>query len=67
MNAYELSEKKNKIIRQARYLAEETDSNTETVLLTDDEVINIVETLEECVGFINEILKTVEVHIGGTE
>ena len=61
MNAYELSEKKNKIIRQAEYLRGETRSDTGTVLLTDDEVLNIVEVLEECVGFINERLKTAQV------
>lgn len=61
MNAYELSEKKNKIIQQSNYLRGEVGSNAETVLLTDDEVLNIVEALEECVGFINERLKTVQV------
>lgn len=61
MNAYELSEKKNKIIQQANYLRGEVGSNAETVLLTDDEVLNIVEALEECVGFINERLKTAQV------
>lgn len=59
MNAYELSEKKNKIIRQAEYLRGETRQETETVLLTDDEVLNIVEALEECVEFINAKLKEV--------
>lgn len=59
MNAYELSEKKNKIIRQAEYLRSETRQETETVLLTDDEVLNIVEALEECVEFINAKLKEV--------
>ncbi len=61
MNAYELSEKKNKIIRQAEYLRGETRTETETVLLTDDEVLNIVEALEECVDFINEKLKEVKI------
>lgn len=61
MNAYELSEKKNKIIGQANYLRSEIGSNTKTVLLTDEEVLNIVDALEECVGFINERLKTAQV------
>ena len=43
------------------YLRGEVGSNAETVLLTDDEVLNIVEALEECVGFINERLKTAQV------
>lgn len=61
MNAYELSEKKNKILRQAEYLRAETGSDTGTVLLTDDEVMNVVEALEESVGFINERLKTAQI------
>lgn len=61
MNAYELSEKKIKIIQQANYLRDEVGSNTGTVLLTDNEVLDIVESLEECVGFINERLKTAQV------
>ena len=61
MNAYELSEKKNKIIEQANYLRSEIGSNTKTVLLTDEEVLNIVNVLEECVEFINERLKTAQV------
>lgn len=61
MNAYELSEKKNKILRQVQYLRGETGSDTGTVLLTDDEVINIVEALEESVGFMNERLKTAQI------
>ena len=61
VNAYELSEKKNKIIEQANYLRSEIDSNIKTVLLTDEEVLNIVDALEECVDFINERLKTAQV------
>ena len=61
MNAYELSEKKNKLISKAGYLHGELDNSTETVLLTNDEVLDIIEMLEECVGFINEKLKTVQV------
>ena len=61
MNAYELSEKKNRILWQERYLRGEVGSDAGTVLLTDDEVMNIVEVLDECVGFINEKLKTVQV------
>lgn len=61
MNAYDLSEKKNKLTSRARYLHGELDNSTETVLLTNDEVLDIIEMLEECVGFINEKLKTVQV------
>ncbi len=58
MTAFELSERKNKILRQIEYLRDETkDSNTETVLLTNNEVLNIVEGLNECVETINEQLK----------
>lgn len=60
MTAYELSEKKNKILRQIEYLQQETKSNdTETVLLTNDEVLNIIENLNECIETINESLKKI--------
>lgn len=62
MTAYELSEKKNKILRQIEYLRQETDNNnTETVLLTNDEVLNIIENLNECIETINESLKKIVV------
>lgn len=58
MNAFEMSEKKIKIISTINYLREETrNNNTETVLLTNDEVLNIVESLSECLEIINEKLK----------
>lgn len=60
MTAYELSEKKNKILRQIEYLQQEKEgNNTETVLLTNDEVLNIIENLNECVETINEQLSKV--------
>ena len=60
MTAYELSEKKNKILMQIEYLRQETDcNNTETVLLTNDEVFNIIENLNECIETINESLKKI--------
>lgn len=62
MTAYELSEKKNKILRQIEYLKQEMSSNnTETVLLTNDELLNIIENLNECIETINESLKKVVV------
>ncbi len=61
MNAYDLSEKKNKLISRAMYLHEELNNSTETVLLTNDEVLDIIEMLEECVKFINDRLKTIQV------
>lgn len=58
MNAFEMSEKKIKIISTINYLREETrNNNTETVLLTNDEVLNIVESLSECLEIVNEKLK----------
>lgn len=58
MTAYELSERKNKILKQIEYLQQETSSNnTETVLLTNGEVLNIIENLNECIETINESLK----------
>ena len=60
LNAYELSEKKNKIICTINYLERERNyNNTETVLLTNEEVEEIIESMNECVGFINEKLKSV--------
>lgn len=62
MNAFEMSEKKIKIISTINYLREETrNNNTETVLLTNDEVLNIVESLIECLEIINEKLKMTSV------
>lgn len=53
-----MSEKKIKIISTINYLREETRNNdTETVLLTNDEVLNIVESLSECLEIVNEKLK----------
>ncbi len=61
MTAYELSEKKNKILMQIEYLQQETNNNTETVLLTNDEVLNVIENLNECIETINEQLKKIVV------
>lgn len=60
MTAYELSEKKNKILKQIEYLQQEVScNNTETVLLTNDEVLNIVENLSGCIETINDSLKKI--------
>ena len=61
MNAYELSEKKCKIIRTANYLHGELDSDAGTVLLSDAEVLSIIKSLEECVKIINDKLKSVQI------
>jgi len=61
MSAYELSEKKNKVLRQIDYLQQETNNNTETVLLTNDEVFNVIEILTGCLETINEQLKKIVV------
>jgi len=62
MTAYELSEKKNKIICTINYLEQEKNhNNTETVLLTNGEVEEIIDSMQECVDFINEKLKTVPI------
>lgn len=61
MTAYELSEKKNKILRQIEYLHQETNNDTGTVLLTNDEVLNVIESLNECLETINEQLKKIVV------
>ena len=62
MNAYELSEKKNKIVCTINYLEyESNNNNTETVLLTNGEVEEIIDSMKECVDFINEKLKTVHI------
>lgn len=60
ITAYELSEKKNRILNQIGYLEQEShQNNTETVLLTNGEVGEIIEALKECVDVINKRLKTV--------
>lgn len=61
MNAYELSEKKNKIIITINYLEREMNCDTETVLLTNGEVEEIIDSMKECVDFINEKLKSVHI------
>lgn len=60
MTAYDLSEKKNKILRQIEYLQQEAQgNNTETVLLTNNEILEIIENLNECIETINEQLKKI--------
>lgn len=62
MNAFELSEKKNRIIRRINYLkAEAKENNTDTVLLTNDEVEEIIESMTECIEVINLELAKVKI------
>lgn len=54
MNAFELSEKKIRIMKRINYLrAEANENNTDTVLLTNDEVEEIIESMNECIDVIN--------------
>lgn len=60
MNAFELSEQKIRIMKRIDYLtAEKNENDTDTVLITKDEVDEIIEIMNECIGVINlELLKT---------
>lgn len=57
MTAYELSEKKVQILRMINYLNGEIGSTAETVVFTDSEVVDIVNTMNSCISVINEMLK----------
>lgn len=61
MTAYDLSEKKNKLINRMEWLRQETDNDAETVLLSNDEVEDIVDCMKECVDFINLQLSKIQV------
>lgn len=60
MTAYGLSEKKNKLINRMEWLRQETDNDAGTVLLSNDEVEDIVDCMKECVDFINLQLASVK-------
>ncbi len=58
MTAYDLSEYKIMILKEQNYLKRECDgNNTETVLLTNDEVGRILDVLSVCTLVIDEILR----------
>lgn len=61
MNAYDLSEVKSKLIKETDHLNTELVNSTDTILLTNDEVMDIIVMLGECVKFINNKLKSVQV------
>lgn len=57
MTAYELSDKKIQILRMINYLNGEIGSNAGTVVFTDSEVVDIVNTMCSCISVIDEMLK----------
>ena len=58
MTAYDLSEVKLMIIKQENYLSGEIDSNnTETVLLTNDEISKILDIFSACKMMIDDSLR----------
>lgn len=58
MTAYDLSEYKVMILKEENYLKREKDSNnTETVLLTNEEVEKILDMLSLCRIIIDDALK----------
>ena len=61
MTAYDLSEKKNKLLNRMEWLKQETDNDAGTVLLSNDEVEDIYDCLKECVDFINLQLSKIQV------
>ena len=62
MNAYELSERKNSVLAEVRYLQREAEgNNTDTVLLTNEEVADVIGNLNFVVEMIDSVLKKTEV------
>ena len=61
MNAYDLSEKKNKLLNRINYLKDEMNNDAGTVLLTNDEVEDITDCMKECIDFINLELAKIKV------
>lgn len=57
MTAYDLSEKKVQILRMINYLNGEIGSTAETVVFTDSELLDIVNTMNSCICVIDEMLK----------
>ena len=58
MTAYEMSEKKVRIIYQIKTLEDYLQNNTETVLLTNQEVEEIIDRLHEAISILNDNLKS---------
>ena len=61
MTAYDLSEKKNKILNRIGWLKGETENNTGTVVLSNDEVNDVIDCLKDYVESINIQLSKVQV------
>lgn len=61
MTAYDLSEKKNKILNRIGWLKDETENNTGTVVLSNDEVNDVIDCLKDYVESINLQLSKVQV------
>ena len=61
MTAYDLSEKKNKLIDRMAWLKQEINNDTGTVLLSNDAVEDIADCMKECVDFINLQLSKIQV------
>lgn len=58
MTAYEMSEKKIKLLSKINILTNYLDNNTKTVLLTNNEVEEIVDVLNDCILLLDENLKS---------
>lgn len=56
MTAYEMCESKIKILTQINYLEGEMDNETETVLLTNGEVTDVVNALKDCLTILDDAL-----------
>lgn len=57
MTAYELSEFKIQLLTQKQYLAGELGTDSETVLLTDKEVQDVITALDTCMCILDENLR----------
>lgn len=56
MTAYEMCESKIKILTQINYLEREMDNETDTVLLTNGEVTDVVNALKDCLTILDDAL-----------
>lgn len=61
MNALELSNKKISIMKRINYLREGQRTNTSTVLLTDEQVEDIIEIMQDSIEIIDHNLSRIEV------
>lgn len=56
MTAYEMCESKIKILTQINYLEGEMDNETDTVLLTNGEITDVVSALKDCLTILDDAL-----------